>query len=194
MPRRGLAGAVASTPSACSRSITSFQPEASAKAPCTRTTVGRDPSCGFSLMVSSLSGEPPPRLRGGLGCIEGRRQATVSSFWSAALRIALRIHGVAPPFCLGISPLEEGREGLGLVYHVGGEHPRGDGPDVPCVVDDAYGDHERVAGMERQSRPVVELHRHVAPHDVPYFRTRVVVPTGGDALGDLDEGLGYLPA
>src|ERR671921_1915926 len=39
MPRSGFGGAVTCTPSACSRSITPFQPEASAKAPCTRTTV-----------------------------------------------------------------------------------------------------------------------------------------------------------
>src|SRR5918994_1927677 len=39
MPRSGLAGAVTCTPSACSCSTTSFQPEASAKAPCTKTTV-----------------------------------------------------------------------------------------------------------------------------------------------------------
>ena len=47
MPRRGFAGAVTCTPSACSRLITSFQLEPSAKAPCTRTTVGRDASCGL---------------------------------------------------------------------------------------------------------------------------------------------------
>src|SRR5919107_3963602 len=52
MPRSGFGGAVTCTPSACSRSITPFQPEASAKAPCTRTTVGRDLSCGFVLMAS----------------------------------------------------------------------------------------------------------------------------------------------
>jgi hypothetical protein len=34
--------------------ITSFQLEPSAKAPCTRTTVGWDPSCWFSLTPSSL--------------------------------------------------------------------------------------------------------------------------------------------
>src|ERR687885_2107689 len=39
MPRSGFAGAVTCTPSACSRSITPFQLEPSAKAPCTRTTV-----------------------------------------------------------------------------------------------------------------------------------------------------------
>src|SRR5215212_6088864 len=39
MPRSGFGGAVTCTPSACSRSITPFQPEASAKAPCTRTMV-----------------------------------------------------------------------------------------------------------------------------------------------------------
>src|SRR5919112_3538846 len=39
MPRSGLAGAVTCTPLACSCSTTSFQPEASAKAPCTKTTV-----------------------------------------------------------------------------------------------------------------------------------------------------------
>src|SRR3712207_6050810 len=53
MPRSGFAGAVTCTPSACSRLITSFQLADSAKAPCTRTTVGRDPSCGFVLAASS---------------------------------------------------------------------------------------------------------------------------------------------
>src|SRR5918995_6140381 len=53
MPRSGFAGAVTCSPSACSRSTTSFQLEPSAKAPWTRTTVGRDPSCGFVLIVLS---------------------------------------------------------------------------------------------------------------------------------------------
>src|SRR5918995_2341553 len=56
MPRSGFAGAVTCIPSACNRSTTSFQLEPSAKAPCTRTTVGRDSSCGFVLIVL------PPRL------------------------------------------------------------------------------------------------------------------------------------
>src|ERR687890_1796729 len=51
MPRSGFARAVTCTPSACSRSITPFQLDPSAKAPCTRTTVGRDPSCRFMLIV-----------------------------------------------------------------------------------------------------------------------------------------------
>ena len=40
MPRSGFAGAVTCTPLACSRSITPFQLEPSANAPCTSTTVG----------------------------------------------------------------------------------------------------------------------------------------------------------
>src|SRR3954469_21616321 len=40
IPRRGFAGALTATPSACRRSITPFQLEASANAPCTSTTVG----------------------------------------------------------------------------------------------------------------------------------------------------------
>src|SRR5688500_5910514 len=52
MPRSGFAGAVTCSPSACSRFITSFQLEPSAKAPCTRTTVGCDPSCGLMLIAS----------------------------------------------------------------------------------------------------------------------------------------------
>src|ERR671917_301492 len=91
-----------------------------------------------------------------------------------------------PPLCLGISPVEDGREGLRLVHHVGGEHLRGDGPDVPRVVDCARRDHERVAGAKREGRPVVELHRNVAPHDVPDFGTRMAVPAGGYALGGFD--------
>src|SRR3954452_13646706 len=54
IPRSGFAGAVTCTPSACSRSITLFQLDPSAKAPCTRTTVGRDPSCGYAFMASSF--------------------------------------------------------------------------------------------------------------------------------------------
>src|SRR3954470_1740517 len=53
IPRSGFAGAVTCTPSACSRSITLFQLDPSAKAPCTRTTVGRDPSRGYVVMASS---------------------------------------------------------------------------------------------------------------------------------------------
>src|SRR3954468_13819077 len=40
IPRSGFAGALTVTPSACRRSITPFQLEASANAPCTSTTVG----------------------------------------------------------------------------------------------------------------------------------------------------------
>src|ERR671921_2057217 len=57
MPRSGFAGAVTCTPCACSRLITSFQLEPSAKAPCTRTTEGWDPFCGFSLMLPSFPQE-----------------------------------------------------------------------------------------------------------------------------------------
>ena len=39
MPRSGFAGATTAMPSAMRRSTTPFQPEASAKAPCTSTTV-----------------------------------------------------------------------------------------------------------------------------------------------------------
>src|SRR5215218_7956577 len=47
-PRSGFAGAITCTPSACSCSITPFQPEASAKAPCTKTTAR-----GAAAVVSS---------------------------------------------------------------------------------------------------------------------------------------------
>ncbi|GAA3783260.1 hypothetical protein GCM10022206_23130 [Streptomyces chiangmaiensis] len=40
MPRSGLAGAITGYPSFCNRAITPFQLEASAKPPCTSTTVG----------------------------------------------------------------------------------------------------------------------------------------------------------
>src|SRR4051794_17263259 len=40
IPRSGFAGALTATPFACRRSITPFQLEASANAPCTNTTVG----------------------------------------------------------------------------------------------------------------------------------------------------------
>src|SRR5215207_6427439 len=73
MPRRGFGWVVTCVPSACNRSITPFQLEASAKAPCTRTTVGpAAPSCGFVLMVSSLSRGPPSLLEGGPRCAEAR--------------------------------------------------------------------------------------------------------------------------
>src|SRR3712207_4014236 len=91
--------------------------------------------------------------------------------------------------------VEEDREGLRFVHHVGGEHLSGDGPDVPRVVDDACRDQERVAGTKREGRPGVELHSYVASDDVPDLGTpRMAVPAGGDALGDLGEGLDYLPA
>src|SRR5919107_4119628 len=71
MPRSGFDGAVTCSPSACSRSITPFQLEPSAKAPCTRTTVGRDPSCSFVLMASPpfrpaflVAGQPFHRMHG----------------------------------------------------------------------------------------------------------------------------------
>src|ERR687890_2162327 len=72
MPRSGFGGAVTWTRSACSRSMTSFQLEASAKAPCTRTTVGRDPSCGFVLMAS------PPYLPDFIQSLPGGRGKSVS--------------------------------------------------------------------------------------------------------------------
>ncbi len=54
-------------------------------------------------------------------------------------------------------------------------------------------DHERVAGTEREGRPVVELHRYVASHDVPDLGTpRMAVPTGGDTLRDFGKGLDNL--
>src|ERR687893_2482254 len=69
MPRSGFAGAVTCTPCVCSRSITSFQLEPSAQAPCTRTTVGWDPSCWFSLTPSSLvEGSEAELLRLALLC------------------------------------------------------------------------------------------------------------------------------
>src|SRR3954447_24984178 len=40
IPRSGFAGALTATPFACRRSMTPFQLEASANAPCTNTTVG----------------------------------------------------------------------------------------------------------------------------------------------------------
>src|ERR671910_439697 len=73
IPRSRFAGAVTCIPSACNRSITPFQLEASAKAPCTRTTVGpAAPSCGFVLMASSLSRGPPSLLEGGPRYAEAR--------------------------------------------------------------------------------------------------------------------------
>jgi hypothetical protein len=54
-------------------------------------------------------------------------------------------------------------------------------------------DHERVAGTEREGRPVVELHRYVASHDVADLRTRrMAVPTGGDTLRNFGKGLDNL--
>src|SRR5262249_2527625 len=70
IPRSGFAGAVTSTPFSWSRSITPFQLDASAKAPCTSTTVG----CFDSVMASVLREvEERPVLhddvRGELGCV-----------------------------------------------------------------------------------------------------------------------------
>ena len=82
-----------------------------------------------------------------------------------------------------------------LVHHVGGKHLCGDGPDVPRVVDDARQDHEWIAGTKCECRPVVELQRYIAPHDVPDFgATWMTVPAGGDTLGNFGKGLHYLPS
>jgi hypothetical protein len=71
MLRSGFAGAVTYSSSACSRLITSFQLEPSAQAPCTRTTVGWDPFCWFSLTPSSLvEGSEAELLRLALLCEE----------------------------------------------------------------------------------------------------------------------------
>src|SRR5829696_6001661 len=54
IPRSGLAGAVTCTPAACSRSTAPFQLEASAKAPCTSTTVNGAAVVGVaSVMIDS---------------------------------------------------------------------------------------------------------------------------------------------
>ena len=72
-------GAVACNPSACSRSITSFQLEPSAQAPRTRTTVGRDPSCGLVLMASSLVEGPEAELLRLDPLCEGKRTPLVGT-------------------------------------------------------------------------------------------------------------------
>src|SRR5215208_5939894 len=79
MPRSGFAGAVTCIPSACNRSTTSFQLEASAKAPCTRTTVGWDASCGFSLKSSSLVEGPEAELLRLAPLCEGQRTLLVGT-------------------------------------------------------------------------------------------------------------------
>src|SRR5215212_4885433 len=116
---------------------------------------------------------------------------------SSVSRITLpHTRGMAqsPPDHGTMPSTEGGHEGLRLVYHVGGKHLCGDGPDVPRVVDDARRDHEWVAGTKCKGRPVVELHRYVASHDVPNFGTTcMTVPAGGDTLGDFGKGLDYLP-
>ena len=59
MPRSGFAGAVTGTPFACSRSITPFQLDPSANAPCTSTTVGTvwlsRHDCSFRRSVSAVT-------------------------------------------------------------------------------------------------------------------------------------------
>src|SRR5215217_2267337 len=58
MPRNGLAGARTSTPAACRMGITPAQFEASAKAPCTSTTVrGAAPAVGVASVMVDPSGE-----------------------------------------------------------------------------------------------------------------------------------------
>src|SRR5262249_21128127 len=53
-PRSGLGGAPTATPAAWSNEITSAQPEASAKAPWTRTTVGAAPAAGVVVEASDM--------------------------------------------------------------------------------------------------------------------------------------------
>ena len=73
--RIGFAAAITVYPWSCRRMLTSSQLADSANAPCTRTTVGRDPFCGFSLMIrslSSVSDGASPLLGGGLSSSQDR--------------------------------------------------------------------------------------------------------------------------
>ncbi|HEX2741584.1 MAG TPA: hypothetical protein VHM69_14160 [Rubrobacter sp.] len=54
-------------------------------------------------------------------------------------------------------------------------------------MDEARRDKERVASTKRGDRPLVELNRYVASHDVADFGTRVA--PGGDVPGDFGEEL-----
>src|SRR5829696_7798580 len=92
MPRSGFAGAVTCTPSACSRSTTSFQLEASAKAPCTRTTVRG----AAAVVVSSDMRAPCVSLR----CVSSLDCAFAEPImpnWAAT--IVMAGHGRSWPQC-----------------------------------------------------------------------------------------------
>src|SRR3954452_24411041 len=80
MPRSGLAGATTVRPLRCKSSTTPFQPDASAKAPCTSTTTGSAPlradrwTSGFMRLL--LAGTVGP---GGSGPGIGRSPVSVSA-------------------------------------------------------------------------------------------------------------------
>ena len=71
MPRSGFAGAVTFTPLACSRSMTPFQLEPSANAPCTSTTVGELDGSDLTWVLLGLGVDGlrrrPLRVRSRLG-------------------------------------------------------------------------------------------------------------------------------
>ena len=81
MPRSGFGGAVTVRPFACSRSITPFQLDASAKAPWTRTMVG----C-VSDMVSSFQRSALNAARSSSVKRPGSSQAAKWPPWSTSLK------------------------------------------------------------------------------------------------------------
>src|SRR3954447_13808561 len=87
IPRSGFAGALTATPFACRRSITPFQLEASANAPCTNTTVGAvasDMRVPFRWEPAGASAERAERgadlLREELGLLPGGEVAAARDF------------------------------------------------------------------------------------------------------------------
>jgi hypothetical protein len=85
-----------------------------------------------------------PKLTRVLPRVRGTASNRIPEEW----RGSNRRHGT-------LSSTEEGSEGLLLIHHVGGKHLRGDGSDVPRVVDYARRVKERVAGAKRESRPSI---------------------------------------
>src|SRR5215471_8151860 len=95
MPRRGLAGAITGTPCARRSGITPLQLEASAKAPWTRTTVGRAVVSSVAAIFTFIGFSAAVRSSVGKVCAETRSAlASPAAIPSApAARMARRLSG-----------------------------------------------------------------------------------------------------
>src|SRR4051794_31412132 len=94
----------------------------------------------------------------------------------------------------GVNPsVGESRQWLILFDDVGREHLTGLRAYVQGVVGGAWGDEERIAGVQSEGRSSVEHHLNGPGDDVPDLLARVQVPARLDAGRDLGEHLDDLP-